>query len=101
MITPDQVRGKFSTLNDAIRHDGWPTLDRARGKVIFLLDQKHAGPVYGEEHPPLKERIIFTNATPGEPDAAFVEENDGTHQEIDALVKQGYLVRTRTDEGTE
>ena len=101
MIVPDEVRGKYPTLNDAIRHDGWPTLNKARGKVIFLLDQKHAGPVYAEGHPSLKGRLIFTNATPGEPDAAFVEENDGTAQEIDDLVKQGYLVRTRTDEGTE
>jgi hypothetical protein len=101
MITPDEVRGKFSTLNEAIRNNGWPALATARGKVIFLLDQKHAGPVYAAGHPSLKGRLIFTNATPGEPDAAFVEQNDGTHQDIDALVKQGYLVRTRTDEGTE
>jgi hypothetical protein len=101
MITPDEVRGKFPTLSDAIRHDGWPTLSTARGKVIFLLDQKHAGPVYAAGHPSLKGRLIFTNAIPGEPDAAFIEQNDGTHQDIDALVKQGYLVRTRTDEGTE
>ena len=38
---------------------------------------------------------------PGAPDAAFVEQNSGTFEEINALVKQGYLVRTRTDEGTE
>jgi hypothetical protein len=101
MITPDEVRGQFATLNDAIRHDGWPTLDKARGKVIFLLDQKHAGPIYAAGHPSLKGRLIFTNAEPGQPDAAFVEENDGTREEIDLLVKQGYLVRTRTDEGTE
>jgi len=101
MITPDQVRGKFATLNDAILHNGWPTLGKARGKVIFLLDQKHAGPVYAAGHPSLKGRLIFTNAEPGQPDAAFVEENDGTREQIDLLVKQGYLVRTRTDEGTE
>jgi hypothetical protein len=101
MITPDEVRGKFTTLNDAIRHEGWPTLDKARGKVVFLLDQKHAGPIYAAGHPSLKGRLIFTNAEPGQPDAAFVEENDGTREEIDTLVKQGYLVRTRTDEGTE
>jgi hypothetical protein len=101
MITPDEVRGKFATLNDAIRHNGWPTLSKARGKVIFLLDQKHAGPVYAAGHPSLEGRLIFTNAEPGQPDAAFVEENDGTREAIDLLVQQGYLVRTRTDEGTE
>jgi hypothetical protein len=101
MITPDQVRGSAKTLNQAIRIHGWPTLAQSRGKVIFLLDQAHAGPVYAEGHPSLRGRLIFTNVTPGTPEAAFVEQNDGTKEAIDALVKQGYLVRTRTDEGTE
>lgn len=101
MITPDEVRGSASTLNEAIRTKGWPALAQARGKVIFLLDQQHAGPVYAQGHPSLHGRVLFTNAIPGNPDAAFVEQNDGTKAEIDGLVKQGYLVRTRTDEGTE
>ena len=101
MITPDEVRGGAATLNAAIRTKGWPTLAQARGRVIFLLDQAHAGPVYAEGHPSLKGRLIFTNSEPGLPEAAFVEQNDGTKQAIDDLVKQGYLVRTRTDEGTE
>jgi len=45
--------------------------------------------------------VLFTNAEPGKPDAAFTEQNDGSKETIDTLVKQGYLVRTRTDEGTE
>ncbi|WP_263358350.1 phosphatidylinositol-specific phospholipase C1-like protein [Acidicapsa ligni] len=45
--------------------------------------------------------MIFTNATPGAPDAAFTEENGGTKEEMDALAKQGYLIRTRTDDSTE
>src|SRR6266702_26610 len=101
MITPDEVRGNAPTLNAAIHKKGWPTLAKARGRVIFLLDQAHAGPVYAEGHPSLKGRLIFTNAVPGAPDAAFIEENDGGKDVIDGLVKQGYLVRTRTDEGTE
>lgn len=101
IITPDEVRGHAATLNDAILHNGWPTLAKSRGRVLFLLDQKHAGPVYSAGHPSLKGRLIFTNAQPGTPEAAFVEENNGSREEIDALVKQGYLVRTRTDESTE
>ncbi len=101
MITPDEVRGDAATLNAAIQTKGWPTLERARGRVIFLLDQRHAAAVYGAGHPSLRGRLIFTNAVPGDPDAAFTEENDGTASAIDALVKQGYLVRTRTDEPTE
>lgn len=106
MITPDDVRGSAATLNEAIRTHGWPSLEKARGKVIFLLDQRHATAVYSQGHPSLKGRLIFTNSSPGGPEAAFTEANDLTKSdqgtaEIDSLVKQGYLVRTRTDEGTE
>lgn len=100
MITPDDVRGDSATLVEAIHAGKWPTLTQARGKVIFLLDQRHVEPIYTKGHPSLEGRVLFTNAEPGAPDAAFTEENDGSREEIDALVKQGYLVRTRTDEGT-
>jgi hypothetical protein len=96
-ITPDQVRGKAKTLNAAILAHGWPTLDEARGKVIFLLDQAHVSPAYLKGHPSLRGRVMFTHATPGTPDAAFVERNDGPAADITSLVKAGYLVRTRTD----
>jgi Phosphoinositide phospholipase C, Ca2+-dependent len=101
IITPDEVRGKASTLVEAVHAGNWPTLAKARGRVIFLMDQQHSGAVYTQGHPSLKGRILFTNAIPGAPDAAFVEQNDGSLEEINALVKQGYLVRTRTDESTE
>jgi hypothetical protein len=101
IITPDEVRGKASTLVEAVHAGNWPTLAKARGRVIFLMDQQHSGAVYTQGHPSLKGRILFTNAIPGAPDAAFVEQNDGSLEEINALVKKGYLVRTRTDESTE
>ncbi len=100
-ITPDEVRGKSETLNAAIKAGGWPTLSKSRGRVIFLMDQRHVESIYTDNHPSLRGRILFTNAEPGLPDAAFTEQNDGTRATIDDLVKQGYLVRTRTDEGTE
>jgi Phosphoinositide phospholipase C, Ca2+-dependent len=43
---------------------------------------------------------MFTNAQPGQPDCAFIEENDGIPEEIAVLVRKGYLVRTRTDADT-
>lgn len=100
MIVPDQVRGTHASLPEAIMAGGWPTLTEARGKVVFLLDQASVTPVYTKGHTALQGRVLFTNARPGTPDAAFVEQNDGTPETIDALVRQGYLVRTRTDEPT-
>ena len=100
MITPDNVRGSYETLNQAVLKGNWPTLRSARGKVVFLMDQRAVGPVYLEGHPSLRGRILFTNAVPGEPDAAFTEWNEGPADEIGKLVRQGYLVRARADEGT-
>jgi hypothetical protein len=100
MITPDDMRGSYATPNEAALAGAWPTLEKARGKVIFLMDQRSAGPLYLEGHANLRGRVLFTNAAPGQPDAAFTEMNDGTEQEIAALVRQGYLVRTRTDADT-
>jgi hypothetical protein len=101
MITPDEVRSNASTLVEAVQAGKWPTLAKARGRVIFLMDQQHVGPIYTQGHPSLRGRILFTNALPGAPDAAFIEQNEGSLDAINALVKRGYLVRTRTDESTE
>lgn len=100
LITPDDVRGSYPNLNAAVHAGNWPTLAQARGKIIFLMDQRPMESVYTEGHTNLRGRILFTNAVPGAPDAAFTEANDFSPNAIDALVQQGYLVRTRTDENT-
>ncbi len=101
MITPDDVRGARQTLEQAVLTSGWPTLDSARGKVAFLLDQRRVGPLYTKGHPSLEGRVLFTNAQPGTPDAAFIEVNDSLADPnlIPGLVRKGYLVRTMTDPG--
>ncbi len=102
MIVPDDVRGRHRTLEEAVLASEWPSLESARGKVVFLLDQRKAEPNYVAGHPALQGRVIFTNAAPGSPDAAFVEVNDPLEDPalIPALVRKGYLVRTRTDADT-
>lgn len=100
LITPDDVRGHYKTLNKAVLAGNWPTLSRARGKVVFLMDQRPVGPVYLAGHPSLRGRVLFTNSEPGQSDAAFIERNDGPAADISALVRQGYLIRARTDSDT-
>lgn len=99
LITPDNVRGAHKTLEEAILTTGWPTLEAARGKVIFLLDQERATPLYTVGHPTLEGRVMFTNSTPGTPDAGFVKMNNPTDPKIREVVAKGYLVRTMTDGG--
>jgi hypothetical protein len=102
LITPDDVRRRGLSLEESVLRYGWPSLRRSRGKVIFLLDNE-PGPVrlrYTAGRPNLEGRVIFTNSRPGFPDAAFIKRNEprGTNTaEIQELVRQGYLVRTRSD----
>jgi hypothetical protein len=104
LITPDDVRGSHATVEEATLTDGWPTLGAARGNVLFLMDN---GGRYRTDylagHPNLEGRILFTNAVPGQPDAAFVKRNDplgANTAAIQDLVGRGYLVRTRADADT-
>ena len=43
---------------------------------------------------------MFTDGTPGRPDAAFVKIDDPADPRIEDAVRAGYLVRTRTDSPT-
>src|SRR5262249_47679545 len=100
IVTPDDVRGSFATLNDAVTHNGWPMLAQTRGKVVFLLDPPKMAAVYRDGHPSLEGRVMFTNSTPGAPDGAFIEVNTPDVAHIQELVRDGYLIRTRSDDGT-
>ena len=100
LITPDDVRGTHPTLEAAVRAGGWPTLRDAAGKVLFLMDNGgRYRDLYRATAPSLEGRVLFTNATPGAPDAAFVKVNEsiGNVDAIQQLVAQGYVVRTRAD----
>ena len=102
VITPDDVRGSAATLEQAVLTTGWPTMGQARGKVLFALDNEDLRQPYAAGHPSLQGRVLFTSATPGEPEAAFIKRNDAVadQAEITELVRKGYLVRTRADGDT-
>jgi hypothetical protein len=102
LITPDDVRGSHATLEEAVlAHDAWPTLGESRGKVMFLMDNGSRRETYLQGHEGLQGRVLFTNADPGDPDAAFVEMNDSSQTAaIQDLVRKGYVVRSRADGDT-
>jgi hypothetical protein len=104
VITPDKVRGKYKTLEEAVLHQNWPTLKQAKGKFIFILDEQQ--PKIGEYisgHASLKGRVLFTNSEPGTPEAAIHIMNNAKKQQaqITELVKKGYIIRTRADSDTQ
>lgn len=104
ILTPDRVRGASATLPEAIHARGWPTIDEARGLVIFALDNEGAiRDRYTEGHPALKGRLLFVTAdSPTSPEAAWFKVNDPVKDfdRIRRLVRDGFLVRTRADADT-
>jgi hypothetical protein len=103
LITPDKVRGTHATLREAVTTTGWPKLGEARGKIIFTIDlSPEANKPYAEGHPNLQGRVAFMTTFPDAPEAAYFTMNEPEQQqaEIQALVKQGFLIRTRADADT-
>jgi len=104
LITPDQVRGKHNSLESAVLKGHWPKLKEAKGKFLFILDENdEKRTIYIKDHPSLKGRVLFANAEPGTPEAAILILNDPKKDsaKIQALVKKGYIIRTRADANTE
>lgn len=101
LITPDLIRGKYKTLEEAALNQNWPKLSKAKGKFIFLLDatgKKRS--IYINGHPSLSGRVMFANADAGTPEAALMIRNNPKDSQIPELVKKGYIIRTRADADT-
>lgn len=104
LITPDQVRGQYATLESAVLHRHWPTLRAAQGKFVFVLDELGAKrATYVQGHPSLKGRVLFADAEPGTPEAAIHILNNAKKDlaAIKELVQKGYIIRTRADSDTQ
>jgi hypothetical protein len=104
LLTPDDVRRPGLTLEQSVLTKGWPTVEQARGQVLFFFDNGGPGEIrdrYRTGRPNLEGRAVFTRGPEGEPDAAVTMVNDprgANAAEIQRLVRKGYLVRTRSDE---
>lgn len=101
ILTPDKVRGNYSSLNEMATHNDWPMLDSCRGKIILIMEGD-AEKTYPVGHPSLQGRVMFYYAEPGKPECAFVIKNGAKSEkaEIEKLVSEGYIVRTRADGDT-
>ncbi|MEO7170112.1 MAG: phosphatidylinositol-specific phospholipase C1-like protein [Sphingomonas sp.] len=103
LIVPDDVQGSHPTLRDAVRAGNWPTLEKARGRFLFALDEgpeKVAG--YRGARRSLEGRVFFINTDEDSPAAAYLTLNDPIAEgaRIRRDVAAGYIVRTRADADT-
>ncbi|WP_216362739.1 Ca2+-dependent phosphoinositide-specific phospholipase C [Formosa algae] len=103
IITPDDVRGNYETLNEAVLAKNWPTLKSALGKFMFLLLPGGAGlsseNEYIKNNHSLKDRVMFVKADQGLPHSGFLLLDNALmrQEDIKEAVKKGYMVRTRAD----
>ena len=103
IITPDEVRGEAKTLRDAVLARGWPSLHATRGRIYILLDvRKPVSDVYRAGHASLAGRAMFGWYPDGEPESVIqiVQDPLVDGAKIRGWVKQGVIVRTRTDANT-
>jgi hypothetical protein len=104
LIIPDQIKGSFASLEQGVLNGNWPKLDQARGKFLFVLDESEEKiRSYLTQKPGLANAVFFVNLKEGNPEAGFRIINDPIKNEayIQELVQKGYMIRTRSDSGTE
>ena len=105
IVTPDDVRGTHATLRDAATSGGWPTVDAARGKAFFIInDGGKVRAEYRHAGNDLSGRACFTMANPADADAAFIKRDNPTCEggvgegcDIEDLVRSGFILRARAD----
>ncbi|WP_282425214.1 Ca2+-dependent phosphoinositide-specific phospholipase C [Polyangium sp. 15x6] len=101
IVTPDEVQGDYATLGEAMRTEGWPTLGKLRGRVIFTMYNltDRFGKAYSREGTSLAGRLAFTRTVPTDPHAAWTLYDDPkvTKDLIDEAAAANLLVRTRAE----
>lgn len=103
LLTPDDVRASHSTLREAAMAQDWPTVAATRGHIMMALD---VGPVlsevYRQGHPSLAGRALFGFFPENSPEAALFNISDPRleRDRIERLVREGFIVRTRSDADT-
>ena len=93
-------------LGDALLQPGsigpgnWPRVDMVRGRFLLILDEQ--GPKLDMYAAKWSERPMFVNVPADHPASAVMILNDPVtdFDHIQAMVRQGFLVRTRADADT-
>jgi hypothetical protein len=102
IVTPDDVKGAAASVKDAITTTGWPTMESARGKIVFFLQPDEGRRSYythGDHD--LDGRLMFVNSGLDRPYAAITILDTPSDPRIPAAVKAGFIVRTRADADVE
>lgn len=103
VVTPEEVRGDFSSLSDAVKSRGWPQLGLLRGRVLFAFDAMGTTrAAYTHNNRDLNGRLLFVDSRPSDPFGAIAVLNDpiADAAAISQSIAANFLVRTRADADT-
>lgn len=106
VITPDEVRGEYPTLREALQARGWPTLGTLRGRVLLAFDTTGGiRTAYTHGGRDLAGRLLFVDSSPKDPFAALTVLNSpppaGAMDEFARALAANLLIRTRADSDTD
>lgn len=100
IITPDDVKGEYPDLPQALSDRGWPTLGESRGRAIFvMLDSGLDRTNYTHNDTSLDGRVMFVLSDIDSPYAAVMKIDDpiAGEDKIREAAQAGLLIRTRAD----
>jgi hypothetical protein len=103
LITPDEVQGKYPTLRAAVLARRWPTLEHARGRFLFVLDETpEKVAAYRGHRRSLEGRAMFVGTREDSALASILVIHDPVAERarIAKAVADGFIVRTRADADT-
>jgi hypothetical protein len=103
IILPDEVRGSYGTLREAVLAKNWPSLDQSRGRLYFvLLAEDSTISHYTDDHPSLQGRLMFVFTDDSSDEAAFLKIDDPKldYGTIKEKVAAGFMIKTRADADT-
>ncbi len=99
LLTPDDVRGDYPTLREALDGPGWPTLADSRGKLLFVLLNGGLAQDYAGGDGTLAGQALFPRAdedTMLKPWAGFTKAGVGDTEKILAASVSRVLIAGNT-----
>lgn len=105
ILKPDDVRGNYPTLREAVTQKGFPLLKEVRGKVVFiLLAGAETREMIVKNAPSFRGLpfFVYGEKSCNSPESAFISVDDAVkeYDKIEQAVKAGFIVRTRADAET-
>jgi len=101
LFTPSQMKNENMTLRETIENDGWPSVSSLLGKIIFVLHPGSFTEGYASLDTTNQSQAMFIGLYHTMLDreyASFVVHNEPEVDIIQAMVSDGFIVRTRLDD---